>query len=160
MGNVCSAQVTGTIVNREKQPVGGASVTLTCKGSPAKNISISNMKGEFRVETKTLEGQDCILEIRHAAYAPYLLSLQKMLKAIELDTIRLEDNVLEEVTVMADRIIHKVDRKLLFPSQDDIRLSSSGFDLIDKVNLPGVYVDTANKKVERRGSGSVPSAKI
>ena len=156
MGNVCSAQVTGTIVNREKQPVGGASVTLTCKGSPAKNISISNMKGEFRVETKTLEGQDCILEIRHAAYAPYLLSLQKIPKAIELDTIRLEDNVLEEVTVMADRIIHKVDRKLLFPSQDDIRLSSSGFDLIDKVNLPGVYVDTANKKVERRGSGSVP----
>ena len=156
MGNVCSAQVTGTIVNREKQPVGGASVTLTCKGSPAKNISISNMKGEFRVETKTLEGQDCILEIRHAAYAPYLLSLQKMPKAIELDTIRLEDNVLEEVTVMADRIIHKVDRKLLFPSQDDIRLSSSGYDLIDKVNLPGVYVDTANKKVERRGSGSVP----
>ena len=46
-----------------------------------------------------LEGQDCILEIKHAAYAPYLLSLQKIPKAIELDTIRLEENVLEEVTV-------------------------------------------------------------
>ena len=156
MGNVCSAQVTGTIVNREKQPVGDASVTLTCQGKPTKNISISNKNGRFSVETKMLEGQDCILEIRHAAYAPYLLSLQKIPNAIELDTIRLEENVLEEVTVMADRIIHKVDRKLLFPSQDDIKRSNSGYDLIDMVNVPGIYVDTANKKVEKRGSGSVP----
>ena len=156
MGNVCSAQVTGTIVNREKQPVGDASVTLTCQGKPTKSISISNKNGRFSVETKMLEGQDCILEIRHAAYAPYLLSLQKIPNAIELDTIRLEENVLEEVTVMADRIIHKVDRKLLFPSQDDIKRSNSGYDLIDMVNVPGIYVDTANKKVEKRGSGSVP----
>ncbi|MDK7740827.1 hypothetical protein QP561_11400, partial [Veillonella nakazawae] len=63
------------------------------------------------METKMLEGQDCILEIKHAAYAPYLLSLQKIPKAIELDTIRLEENVLEEVTVKADRFINKVDRK-------------------------------------------------
>ena len=155
-GNVCSAQVTGTIVNKEKQPVGDASVTLTCKGKPAKSISTSNKKGIFSVETKMLEGQDCILEIKHAAYAPYLLSLQKIPKAIELDTIRLEENVLEEVTVKADRFINKVDRKLLFPSQDDIKRSNSGYDLIDKVNLPGIYVDMANKKVEKRGSGSVP----
>ena len=108
------------------------------------------------METKMLEGQDCILEIKHAAYAPYLLSLQKIPKAIELDTIRLEENVLEEVTVKADRFINKVDRKLLFPSQDIIKRSNSGYDLIDKVNLPGIYVDMANKKVEKRGSGSVP----
>ena len=67
IGKVCSAQVTGTIVNGEKQSVCGASITLSSKGKPDKSISTSNKKGIFSVETKMLEGQDCIVEIIHAA---------------------------------------------------------------------------------------------
>lgn len=154
--SISLAQVTGVVVNRERKPIADASVTLVCDGAEVLGRSATNRKGAFSLEVKKASGKDCILRFSHSAYATRVLSLQNMPVKMALDTIRLDDNILDEVTVDAERFVDKVDGKLLFPSKEVVKRSVSGYDLLENIELPGIYVDMVNKKVEKRGAGSVP----
>ena len=48
---------------------------------------------------------------------------------------------LDEVTIQARSIIEKGDRKVILPTQNQLKMSSSGIDLLGKLQLPRITVD-------------------
>lgn len=55
--------------------------------------------------------------------------------------------VLSDVVVKASNVIQKSDRIILIPSSNMRKASSSAWDLLSKVKLPGVIIDRQNKNV-------------
>ncbi|GHT01909.1 hypothetical protein AGMMS49525_04070 [Bacteroidia bacterium] len=62
---------------------------------------------------------------------------------------------LGEVTVKAKSVIDKVDRKLILPSQQQIKTSTGGIDLLNKLQLPRIIVDVTTDEVSMSGNGEV-----
>lgn len=64
------------------------------------------------------------------------------------DSTRIDTTLhLSEVKVTASRIIHKVDRDILFPSPKIVQNSINGFDLLRKLKLPNIKVSEIQQNV-------------
>lgn len=54
---------------------------------------------------------------------------------------------LQEIVVKGARVITKADRTLLFPSSEILQSSTSGYNLIRRLSLPGIRVDEINHTI-------------
>ena len=62
---------------------------------------------------------------------------------------------LDEVTIQARSIIEKGDRKVILPTQNQLKISSSGIDLLGKLQLPRITVDIMSGEITTSGNGEV-----
>ncbi|MDR3118911.1 MAG: carboxypeptidase regulatory-like domain-containing protein [Mediterranea sp.] len=62
---------------------------------------------------------------------------------------------LEEVTVLANRVINKFDRKIHFPNDFEKNNSAGGIELIDKMGLSGVIVSKIDNSITGIKGGSI-----
>jgi hypothetical protein len=62
---------------------------------------------------------------------------------------------LDEVTIQARSIIEKGDRKVILPTQNQLKMSSSGIDLLGKLQLPRITVDIMSGEITTSGNGEV-----
>lgn len=107
---------------------------------------VTDGKGKFAV---TADGRKTTLvKFTHVGYAPYFLSLPVQKKQdIDLGVIYLKpaDTALGEVTVVANA--NRIDRTLVIPSKQDVRVSEDFYGLLLTMNLRNMKVDVLNKKV-------------
>ncbi len=63
--------------------------------------------------------------------------------------VSMQDTIiaLSEVTVKAQSVIVKDDRKLLIPTQEQVRMSTDGIDMMRKMQLPRIMVDPTSGEV-------------
>lgn len=54
---------------------------------------------------------------------------------------------LGEVKITAARVIHKVDRDILLPSQKIVKSSTNGYDLLKKLKLPNIKVNESQQSI-------------
>ncbi len=78
-------------------------------------------------------------------------SLPAQTDSLALDTTL----ILNEITVNGVRIINKVDRQIYIPSKTIVKHSSNGYDLLDKLSLNGIKVNTAERKISSTRGGDV-----
>lgn len=72
------------------------------------------------------------------------------------DILLLEKPVeLAEVQVTANRHANKVDRMIVLPSVEQIKISSNGLDLLRSLQLPDLFVDNVGQKVSISGTSDV-----
>ena len=62
---------------------------------------------------------------------------------------------LDEVTIQARSVIEKGDRKVILPTQNQLKMSSSGIDLLGKLQLPRITVDIMSGEITTSGNGEV-----
>lgn len=62
---------------------------------------------------------------------------------------------LDEVTIQARSIIEKGDRKVILPTQNQLKMSSNGIDLLGKLQLPRITVDIISGEITTSGNGEV-----
>jgi hypothetical protein len=62
---------------------------------------------------------------------------------------------LAEVQVTASRQTNKVDRMIVLPSAEQIKVSSNGLDLLRSLQLPNLFVDNVNQTVSISGTSGV-----
>ena len=62
---------------------------------------------------------------------------------------------LDEITIQARSIIEKGDRKVILPTQNQLKMSSSGIDLLGKLQLPRITVDIMSGEITTSGNGEV-----
>ena len=62
---------------------------------------------------------------------------------------------LDEVTIKARSVIEKDDRKVIFPTQNQLKMSSSGIDLLSRLQLPRITVDIMSGEITTSGNGEV-----
>ena len=62
---------------------------------------------------------------------------------------------LDEITIQAQSVIEKGDRKVILPTQNQLKMSSSGIDLLGKLQLPRIAVDIMSGEITTSGNGEV-----
>jgi len=65
------------------------------------------------------------------------------------------DIQLNEVTIAAKAVINKADRKLILPSDQQVKSSTDGLDLLKKIQLSRIMVDPVTSEVSMSGNGEV-----
>lgn len=153
-----SAQIRGRIIDKEKRPVEGANIVLNTQDSVflAGTVSGKNGSFEFRTDIKT-DSTNYQLIVSMVGYEKTLLRFDYLPRLVDLDAITLiENTTLEEVVVTGSRSIFGADRRLIFIPQQVVKSSVNGFDLVNKLMLPGIKVDIVNKNISKMGGGNVP----
>lgn len=62
---------------------------------------------------------------------------------------------LQDITVTAASVINKSDRKLITPSQEQVKSSTSGIDLLQKLQLARINIDMINNSISTVSKGAV-----
>ena len=74
----------------------------------------------------------------------------------QTDTLKIDTTYnLSGVTVKGMRVINKVDRQVLLPTSKMKKLSSNGYDLLNKMTLNGIITDPAKQEIKSLKGRSV-----
>ncbi len=98
-----------------------------------------------------------LLKISAVGYETYYLPIDGKVRNTNLGTISLKEDVtlLDSITITGNRIIQKIDRQIAFPNKLERESSNNGLELLQKMNLSRLKVDTQNRGISLVGNGSV-----
>lgn len=132
-----------------------ANVVLQTSDSLYITGSTTDEKGNFLLDK--IKSGDYLLAVTSIGYVPYYLSLEGLDKDRSIGDILLEEDAvaLEGVTVSASNLQTHSDRKLVFPSDRQVQLSTNGINLLQQLMLPRVQVNPMTNEVTVPGGGEV-----
>lgn len=98
-----------------------------------------------------------ILSVSSLGFKTEYISLEGLSKNISLGEISLNDDAvsLDGVTVSASAQTSHADKKVVFPSDRQMKASGNGMDLLQQMMLPRVQVDLLNNEIKATGNGVV-----
>ena len=150
-----SQNVTGKILDQEKQAIIYANVLLQTTDSTFITGIACNEKGEFKIQK--VSAGDYRLVIYSVGYRTMYVDLQGFERSVNLGTLVLKDipQQLGEVTVTASNMISTADKKMIFPNQKQIKASANGMDLLRNLMLPRLNINPIDNSVGTTDGGSV-----
>ena len=156
-GRTLTAQ-TGTIRGKvidasDGHPVIAATAILSGPDSVYVSGNTTNGNGEF--ELRNVAVGDYLLAVSFLGYKTETIRINQPVEE-ELE-IKLEPSALEMdgIAIVAHSVIVKADRKVILPSQEQVRTSTDGADLVRKMQLPRMMVDQLSGEVTVSGGGEV-----
>lgn len=155
--NSLSAQdITGRLTDREKNLIPYANVVLlSLPDSAFVAGGVSDTKGIFSVRANA--SGNYLLNISCIGYETLPVTLNDVTGKVRLGDLILQEtvNALDEVQVTASNISRKIDRQVVLPSSAQLQASTSGYDLLGKLMLPGIVVNPVQQSVSTHGGGAV-----
>ena len=147
--------ISGRLVDERHKPLPYANVVLQQTDSTFVKGETSDEKGSFRF-SKVVAG-NYRLVISSMGYESLYLNLQGIIGSVDLGTLTMKEasEVLEEVNVTANAIVKKVDKQIVFPTKNQLKSSSSGYDLLAKLLLPDLRIDPIQNKIATLDGGKV-----
>ncbi len=147
--------ITGKVLDAsDKSPVAYANVVLLKQDSAFVSGTITNIDGNF--EMKYHSGENYILFVSYVGYLTVRIPVDNSYEGEPIDIAFHQSPVaLNEVTIQAHSVIVKDDRKLILPSEEQIKASTDGVDLIRKMQLPRVMVDPISGEITMSGNQAV-----
>ena len=149
------AGIKGKIVDADdKSPVIFANVTLLKPDSTYISGTTTDLEGYF--ELATCPEEECILSASFIGYETNYQLVNPQMDNSRIEIILKQSAIsLNEVTIQARSVITKDDRKVILPSEEQIKTSTDGTDIIRKMQLPRIMVDPVSGEVTMSGSGEV-----
>lgn len=140
---------------KNKEVLEFANVVLQLPDSSFVAGTTTDGKGAFTLG-KVRPG-DYRLAISSLGYQAEYVSLEGLSKDISLGEIWLNDGAvsLDGVTVSASAQTTQSDRKVVFPSDRQVKASANGMDLLQQMMLPRIQVDVLNSQIKMAGNGVV-----
>ena len=140
---------------RNKEILEFANVVLQTMDSSFVAGTTTDMKGHFLLN-KIKKGS-YILSVSSLGFKTEYISLEGLSKNISLGEISLNDDAvsLDGVTVSASAQTSHADKKVVFPSDRQMKASGNGMDLLQQMMLPRVQVDLLNNEIKATGNGVV-----
>ena len=140
---------------RNKEILEFANVVLQTMDSSFVAGTTTDMKGHFLLN-KIKKGS-YILSVSSLGFKTEYISLEGLSKNISLGEISLNDDAvsLDGVTVSASAQTSHADKKVVFPSDRQMKASGNGMDLLQQMMLPRVQVDLLNSEIKATGNGVV-----
>lgn len=140
---------------KNKEVLEFANVVLQLPDSSFVAGTTTDGKGAFALG-KVRQG-DYRLAISSLGYQTEYVSLEGLSKNLSLGEIWLKDGAvsLDGVTVSASAQTTQSDRKVVFPSDRQVKASANGMDLLQQMMLPRVQVDMLNSQIKMAGNGVV-----
>jgi len=151
-----TGSITGKILeSTSNSPVEWATISiLTSDSTFIKGIN-SDDNGDFTLQN--ISNGDYILCVGYIGYETHYMTIQKSTENYNAGNILLEPSsiLLEGVVVTAQSVINKSDRKLVTPSKAQVKASSNGIDLLQRLQLPRLSFDFMSNTVSLPGNGEL-----
>ena len=147
--------ISGKLVDEKNEPLTYANIVLQQADSTFVKGETSDEKGGFRIEAP--KPGSYLLSISSVGYRSQIIRLNDLERRRNLGTIVMTEatELLGEVSVTANATIQKADRQIVYPSQQQLKMSTSGYDLINRLMLPNLWVNPIENKISTVGGGSV-----
>jgi hypothetical protein len=117
--------------------------------------AVSDDNGKFTIPA--IPPGDYRLVLSYIGYVTQYIALEGLKASITIPDILMEEESvgLDAVTVTASAVTSRIDRKLVFPTERQVKASSNGLDLLQQLMLPRVQVNPVTREVSIPGGGEV-----
>ena len=149
-------EIKGMVRNgRDKVPLEFANVVLQTADSVFITGTTTDGKGRFMLDK--VKAGDYLLAVSSLGYETQYIALDGFIKSIDLQEILMEDAAVtfDGVTVSASNTSSRSDRKLIFPSDRQVKASTNGMDLLQQLMLPKITVNPMSNEIKVPGNGEV-----
>lgn len=138
-----------------KEPLEFANVVLQTIDSAFVIGTTTDEKGNFALDK--VNAGDYLLAVSSLGYETQYVSLNGFNKSVTLGDIPMENASvsLAGVTVSASNTSSRSDRKLVFPSDRQVKASTNGMDLLQQLMLPKIQVNPMSSEIKVPGNGEV-----
>ena len=141
----------GRLIDNHYLPVEFANIQLlNPKDSSFLCGGVSNANGDFVIPCQQ---KQVLMKVSFVGYK----TICKLVPIARIGNVRMQANsyLLKGVTVEAARVVEKVDRQIIFPTKEQVKTASNGYDLLDNLSLPTIIVNRAERKVQSLKGGDV-----
>ena len=141
----------GRLIDNHNLPVEFANIQLlNPKDSSFLCGGVSNANGDFVIPCQQ---KQALMKVSFVGYK----TIYKLVPIARIGNVRMQANsyLLKGVTVEAARVVEKVDRQIIFPTKEQVKTASNGYDLLDNLSLPTIIVNRAERKVLSLKGGDV-----
>lgn len=141
----------GRLIDNHNLPVEFANIQLlNPKDSSFLCGGVSNANGDFVIPCQQ---KQVLMKVSFVGYK----TICKLVPIARIGNVRMQANsyLLKGVTVEATRVVEKVDRQIIFPTKEQVKTASNGYDLLDNLSLPTIIVNRAERKVLSLKGGDV-----
>ena len=147
-------QLRGRVVSGQES-VEFANVILQTKDSAFISGDVTDQRGRFSMGN--LSKGNYLLQISGIGYQTRQVSLQDFTTTLDLGTISIDSATiaLKEVTVTANPIINQPDRKIIFPTAHQLKASTNGLTLLQRLQLNRIQVDPIRQTISSSNQGDV-----
>ncbi|PXV69083.1 outer membrane beta-barrel protein [Dysgonomonas alginatilytica] len=142
-------KISGKIIDAvESTPIGFATVSLLKQDSTFIKGVTSNDDGLFAIPQVAKDTH--LLSVSFLGYETQVIELSKSEKDITVSDIALHPAsiALNDITVTANSIIHKIDKDVILPTAAQLKSSISGISLLQNLMLPRVIIDQVNNVIK------------
>ena len=148
-------QIKGTIKDEKKAPLEFVNIQLRNTDSTMVAGTTSNTKGYF--ELNDVRTGSYRLTISYVGYQTQEIELNGISQSRDLGDLILQEDAfsLNGVSVTASAQRSKVDRKIIYPSERQAKVSANGVELLQQLMLPRLQVDPINNTIKVPGDGEV-----
>ena len=141
----------GRLIDNHKLPVEFANIQLlNPKDSSFLCGGVSNANGDFVIPCQQ---KQALMKVSFVGYK----TICKLVPIARIGNVKMQANsyLLKGVTVEAAKVVEKVDRQIIFPTKEQVKTASNGYDLLDNLSLPTIIVNRAERKVLSLKGGDV-----
>ena len=145
---MASNRINGRVVDdNDASPLIGATVILSDKWGKQVMGVTTDTNGQFELE-KVVTG-DYTIQCSYVGYDTFTLVLKQLERNTDLGEIRMKpiSEVLAEVVVKGERVIQKIDRQLVMPTQAQKKAATNGVSLLQHLQIPGLSVNAIEKTI-------------
>ena len=153
---MASSRISGVVLDdNDASPLIGATVVLSDEmGKQVMGVT-TDAHGRFLM--KEVEAGSYVLQCSYVGYESFTMTLTSFNKNIDLGEIRLKSSpaLLDEVVVEGEKVIRKIDRQLVMPTEAQKKASTNGVSLLQHLQLPNLSVHPLTKAISTNYGESV-----
>ena len=149
-------RINGRVVDdNDALPLVGVTVLLSDESSKQVLGVTTDTNGCF--ELKEVMTGDYTLQCSYIGYDTFTLVLKQLERDTDLGEIRLKpaSEVLDEVIIEGEKMIQKIDRQLVMPTQAQKKAATNGISLLQHLQLPNLSVNVIEKTIATNYGESV-----
>ena len=153
---MASYRINGIVVdNGDALPLVGVTVLLTDDAGKQVMGVTTDAAGRFAL--KEVPKGDYTLQCSYVGYESFTMVLKQLERNIDLGEIGLlpSTEVLDEVVVEGEKVIRKIDRQLVMPTEAQKKASTNGVSLLQHLQLPTLSVNPLTKAISTNYGESV-----
>lgn len=143
--------VVGRVVDAANDPLPYAGIEIYDEAKARRTTAaMADKDGHFSIGTSALSS--FTLKVSYVGYQPYTVHLENVVCDVQLGHVQLRDTVmaLNSLSVLGESVLHKSDRILIFPTQEQREGTQSSADLLARLVLPGGNLLSAGTQTDGR----------
>ncbi|MDR2138865.1 MAG: carboxypeptidase-like regulatory domain-containing protein [Tannerella sp.] len=140
---------------KNSEPLAFVNVVLQTPDSAFVTGAVSDDNGRFAIPK--IQPGDYRLALSFMGYKTLYIEVAGLSKNLALPDILMEEEAvgLDAVTVTGSASTSRIDRKLIFPTERQVKISRNGFDLLQQLMLPRLQMDLMKREISVPGGGEV-----